>query len=168
MTIRISALALLIITALGSGCTSSRTLTVYCHEGALVRTDLGTPGPSQADLTTWWADVHETLPESLDPADSPVVGIASGFNVVTVSEGEVTERPSREYRVSNFHLVWFDSNDELVWTGLHDYGHDDGRLINVADRPISGGTGRFLGSHGRSVVTPLGDKWFQVDLYIEN
>ena len=172
MTSNIPALALApaltAFLALGSGCASkdAPSLTVYCHEGELIRTDLGEPGASHADLTTWWADVHEELPESRDPADSEVIGIASGYNVVTSPSHQMPDGLAHEYRVSNFHLSFFDSNDKVVWTGLHDYCHDQGGLINEARRPIIGGSGRFVGARGEGVVTPVGDDWFRVDLYL--
>lgn len=156
-----------------AGCASTgRTLptapsvTVYCHQGSLTRTDLGTSGPSPADLITWWADVHDVLPESRDPQDSPVVGIASGFNVTTSPKHKMADGDKHEYRVSTFHLEWFDTVDEICWSGLHDYVHDGGQMINTARRPITGGMGRFLGRDGVADVTPLGDDWFRVDLYL--
>lgn len=168
MRLHFTMLAAMLIASIGSGCASRTTLTVYCHEGDLVRSDVGQDGSSHGDLTTWWADVHEVLPESRDPEDSAVVGIASGFNIVTGPVAQMDGRPGHEYRISNFHLVWFDSNDEVIWSGLHDYGHEEGTLINTAERPIIGGSGRFLGHDGVSVVTPLGDDWFKVDLHLEN
>ena len=60
--------ALLVAATAGCATTTSRTLsteptlTVYCHEGELSRCDLAASGPSQGDLTTWWADVHADLP----------------------------------------------------------------------------------------------------------
>ncbi|MBQ72414.1 MAG: hypothetical protein CMJ67_05855 [Planctomycetaceae bacterium] len=170
MNIRIAALASLILVSLGSGCasTSHPSLTVYCHEGELVRTDLGEPGPSHADITTWWADVHDVLPESRNPEDSEVVGLASGYNIVTGPIHLMQDGKSHEYRVSNFHLSFLDSDDDIVWSGIHDYVHDQGQLINIAKRPITGGSGRFRDARGEGVVTPLGDDWFKVEIFLKD
>ena len=168
--IRTTPIALVMLIALGSGCSRNPApnLILYCHEGDLTRTDLGDEGPSNGDLTTWWADVHEVLPESGDPADSKVVGIASGYNIVTGPLRMMKDGSSHEYRVSSFHLSFLDSEDDIVWSGIHDYVDSEGPLINTARRPITGGSGRFVGARGESVVTPLGEDWFKVEIFLED
>ena len=158
--------------AVGYTCAPSRTLpteptlTVFCHQGNLMRADLATPGPSHGDLTTWWANMYADLPASGDPADSPQIGIASGFNVTTSPDHELGDNKQHEFRVSNFNLRWSDSEDQLVWSGLHDYANEGGELINTCQRPIIGGTGRFLGRPGVAVVIPEGNDWFRIDLFL--
>ena len=132
----------------------------------MTRTDLGERGTSSGDLTIWWANVHAVLPASRNPADSPIVGIASGFNVTASPYREMGDGLEHEYRVSTFHLEWFGTEDEVCRSGLHDYANTDGPLINACRRPIIGGTGWFLGRAGVARVAPLGDDWFRVDLYL--
>ncbi|MAD20165.1 MAG: hypothetical protein CMJ52_08250 [Planctomycetaceae bacterium] len=171
-TITRTAIALLLGMVTAGCATTSRTLpteptlTVYCHEGDLQRCDVADTGPSLGDLTAWWADVHGELPASRDPKDSPKIGIASGFNITTSADHELGDGQFHEFRVSNFNLRWFDSEDQLVWSGLHDYASEGGRLINEARRPVIGGAGRFLDRPGVAVVTPEGGNWFRVDLYL--
>ena len=163
---------LLGIATAGCAATASRTLptdptlTVYCHQGNLERCDLADPGASQGDLTTWWANVHGDLPSSRDPKDSPRIGIASGFNVTTSSKHQLGDDELHEFRVSNFTLKWSDSDDQLIWSGLHDYANESGQLINTCRRPVIAGSGRFLGRPGVAAVTPEGDDWFRVDLFL--
>ncbi|MCP4794649.1 MAG: hypothetical protein GY885_00650 [Phycisphaeraceae bacterium] len=164
--------ALLIAATAGCATTTSRTLsteptlTVYCHEGELSRCDLADSGPSQGDLTTWWADVHADLPESRDPDDSPRIGIAGGFSITTSPKHDFGDGQLHEFRASNFNLRWFDSEDQIIVCGLHDYANEGGRLINACRRPVIGGTGRFLDRPGVAAVTPEGDDWFRVDLFL--
>ncbi|MCP4833521.1 MAG: hypothetical protein GY895_02040 [Phycisphaera sp.] len=169
---RMTVVALLAAATAGCATTTSRTLsaeptlTVYCHEGELSRCDLADSGPSQGDLTTWWADVHADLPESRNPDDSPRIGIAGGFNITTSPKHDLDDGRLHEFRASNFNLKWFDSEDQIVVCGLHDYANEGGQLINECRRPVIGGSGRFLDRPGVATVTPEGGDWFRVDLFL--
>jgi len=60
-----------------------------------------------------------------------------------------------------------DSNaDSHVFSGQQRYVHSRPRLDNHVRRPIICGTGRFLGRSGVAVVTPKGEAWFRVDIYL--
>jgi hypothetical protein len=140
----------------------------YCHEAFLERIDLGDPGQSHGDMVTWSADVLDAIPASRDRADGTATGIASGYMIVTRPNDEVGSRvgDDREFRLSTMTMSWDGTDDSVIFSGLHAYGHDAPRLDNSVTRPIIGGTGRFLSRPGLAIVTPEGDAWFRVEIYL--
>ena len=160
--------------AMGTGCSTSNqraipatpTMTVFCLQGSLMKTDLGSEGSTHGDLTTWWANVYSSMPTSKNPKDTTLVGIASGFMITTGPSKDLGDKDGFEFRVSNFTLKLLDSNDSIVCSGIHRYEEAVGQLTNQVQRPITGGTGQFLGRAGEAIVTAEGDDWFRVDLYL--
>ena len=147
--------------AMGTGCSTSNqraipatpSMTVFCLEGSLMKTDLGSEGSTHGDLTTWWANVYSSMP-------------TSGFMITTGPSKDLGDKDGFEFRVSNFTLKLLDSNDSIVCSGIHRYEEAVGQLTNQVQRPITGGTGQFLGRAGEAIVTAEGDDWFRVDLYL--
>lgn len=169
-----SIISLVMIMTLATGCATSNrrtvptspTMTIYCLQGDLIRLDLGDSGPSHADLTTWWANVYSSFPKSGNASDASIIGIASGFNIVTSQNKKIEGKKDLEFRASTFNIELFESKDSIVFGGL--YRNDEGTAqptIQVR-RPVLGGSGQFLGRDGECVVTPEGDNWFRVDFYL--
>lgn len=166
--------AILVGCASGPEAGSTRTLSskpdvvAYCHESFMERIDLGQQDQSHGDLVTWSADVFDSMPTSRDRTDGKPVGLASGYMVVTHPNHEVNkpDHEDREFRLSTMTMEWDDSDDSIIFMGLHAYAHGAPRLDNQVSRPIIGGTGRFLGQSGVAVVTPEGEAWFRVDIYL--
>ena len=140
----------------------------YCHEAFLERIDLGAADQSHGDMVTWSADVFNEMPANRKRADGTVVGIASGYMIVTRPNHEVGTAADvdREFRVSTMTMSWDGTDDSIIFTGLHAYGHDAPRLDNTVTRPVVGGTGRFLGRAGVAAVIPEGEAWFRVEIYL--
>lgn len=160
--------------ASGSGDWHAQTLptkpdiVTYCHEAFMERIDLGEQNQSHGDLVTWSADVFDSMPSTRDRTDGKVIGLASGYMVVTHPNHEVNkpDHEDREFRLSTMTMEWSESDDSLIFKGLHAYAHHAPRLDNQVSRPIIGGTGRFLGRSGVAIVTPEGEAWFRVDIYL--
>jgi hypothetical protein len=123
---------------------------------------------SHGDMVTWSADVFNEMPANRKHADGTVVGIASGYMIVTRPNHEVGTAADvdREFRVSTMTMSWNGTDDSIIFTGLHAYGHDAPRLDNTVTRPVVGGTGRFLGRAGVAAVIPEGEAWFRVEIYL--
>ena len=140
----------------------------YCHESFMERIDLGDLKQSHGDLVTWSADVFESMPSSGDRADADAVGLASGYMIVTRPNHEVgdTAASDREFRLSTMTMSWNGTDDSIIFSGLHAYDHHAPRLDNIVTRPVIGGTGRFLARSGVATVSPEGDAWFKVQIYL--
>ena len=152
----------------GASLSSSPDVVAYCHESFLERIDIGAAEQSHGDLVTWSADVFDSMPDSGDHRDVDAIGLASGYMIVTRPNHELIddEESDREFRLSTMTMLWNDSDDSIIFSGLHAYGHHAGRLDNTVRRPVVGGTGRFLGRAGVAVVIPQGDAWFKVEIYL--
>jgi len=140
----------------------------YCHEAFLERIDLGTTNQSHGDMVTWSADVFDHKPANADRAAGEVVGMASGYMVVTHPNHEISkpDHDDREFRLSTMTMTWDETGDSLIFKGLHAYAHHAPRLDNDVTRAIIGGTGRFLGRSGIAKVIHDGDAWFRVEIYL--
>ncbi len=147
---------------------STPDVVAYCHEAFLERIDLGDAKQSHGDIVTWSADVFDEIPASRKKSDGRTTGIASGYMIVTRPNHEMGDHTGadREMRLSTMTMSWDGTDDSIIFTGLHAYGHDAPRLDNTVTRPIVGGTGRFLGRPGIAIVTPEGEAWFRVEIYL--
>ena len=123
-------------------------MVVYCHESFLERIDIGEADQSHGDMVTWSADVFHEMPSSRKPADGEIVGIASGYMIVTRPNHEIGTDVDREFRLSRMTVSWDDTDGSFIMTGPHSYGHHSPRLDNTVTRPIVGGTGRFFARPG--------------------
>ena len=152
----------------GSNLPSTPDVVAYCHESFMERIDLGKLEQSHGDLITWSADVFEAMPESGNRIDAEAIGLASGYMIVTRPNHEVGDAADsdREFRLSTMTMSWNNTDDSLIFSGLHAYAHHVPRLDNTVTRTVVGGTGRFLGRPGIATVTPEGDAWFKVQIYL--
>ena len=143
-------------------------IVAYCHEAFMERIDLGSADQSHGDLVTWSAEVYDHMPASGKRADGEVVGLASGYMVVTHPNHEISKagHEDREFRISTMTMSWDKTGDTLLFKGLHPYAHGSARLDNHVTRAIIGGTGRFLGRSGIASVIPVADAWFRVEIYL--
>ena len=147
---------------------SKPALVAYCHEESIQRIDIGEENQSHGDIISWSADVFDSMPPSRDHDDAEKVGSASGYMIVTRPKSVLDEMPGtdREFRLSTMSMSWADTDDSIIFTGVHAYSHDESSLDGQVTRPIVGGTGKFLGQDGIATVTSEGDNWFRVEIYL--
>ena len=134
------------------------TMALYNAPPKILQSDDDKKAAGVNAIVGWHAELR-----TAEGASGKTLGYCNGTMLITRSSAVDDED---EHRMTMIEFDWDDSNDSLVVGGAHPYLSTQTESRTPIVRAIFGGTGRFVGSMGQVVSTPLPSGWYRHDIWL--